>query len=80
MRKLEWIILLGLGFVFQSTALAGESRIWTSRKGSTLEAELLKADATNATLVTKAPKLKKDDGRIDWTKPARAIHVIEAPE
>lgn len=42
--------------MFQSSVLAGESRIWTSRKGSTLEAELLKADATSATLVTKDTK------------------------
>jgi methionyl-tRNA formyltransferase len=26
--------------------------------------------------VTKAPKLKKEDGRIDWTKPAQAIHDL----
>ncbi len=26
--------------------------------------------------VTKAPKLKKEDGRIDWTRPARAIHDL----
>jgi hypothetical protein len=56
MRTLKWMCLLGLGFSFQSTALAGEARIWTSRKGSTLEAELLKADATSATLVTKDTK------------------------
>jgi len=56
MRPLKWMLLLGLGFCFQSIAVAGESRIWTSRKGSTLEAELLKADATSATLVTKEAK------------------------
>ncbi len=27
-------------------------------------------------LVTKAPKLKKESGRIDWTEPARAIHNL----
>jgi methionyl-tRNA formyltransferase len=26
--------------------------------------------------VTKAPKLKKEDGRIDWSRPARAIHDL----
>src|SRR5690606_26278203 len=26
-------------------------------------------------LATPAPKLKKEDGRIDWTLPARAIHA-----
>ena len=26
--------------------------------------------------VTKAPKLSKDDGRIDWTKPAQAVHDL----
>jgi hypothetical protein len=56
MRPLKWMLLLGLGFCFQSIAVAGESRIWTSRKGSTLEAELLKADATSATLVTREAK------------------------
>ncbi len=56
MRTLKWMFLLGLGFSFQSIALAGEPRIWTSRKGSTLEAELLSADATSATLVTKDTK------------------------
>ncbi|WP_035612128.1 hypothetical protein [Haloferula sp. BvORR071] len=35
---------------------AGEMRIWTSRKGGTLEAELLRADDTNATLLTKERK------------------------
>lgn len=56
MHKLKWIILLALGWVFQSSAIAGETRIWTSRKGTTLEAEFLKADATTATLVTKEAK------------------------
>lgn len=43
---------------------AGEPRIWTSRKGSTVEAELLRQDGVNATLVTKDAKqivLKLDD-------------------
>ncbi len=43
---------------------AGETRIWTSRKGSTVEAELLRQDGVNATLVTKEAKqivLKLDD-------------------
>jgi hypothetical protein len=43
---------------------AAETRIWTSRKGSTVEAELLKQDGVNATLVTKDSKqivLKLDD-------------------
>ncbi|WP_367875043.1 hypothetical protein [Luteolibacter sp. Populi] len=35
---------------------AAETRIWTSRKGSTLEAELLRFDVTNATLLTKERK------------------------
>jgi len=52
----RWICLLGLGHALLSTAIGGESRIWTSRKGSTLEAELLKCDATGATLVTKDSK------------------------
>ncbi len=43
---------------------AAEARIWTSRKGSTIEAELLKQDGVNATLATKDGKqlvLKLDD-------------------
>ncbi|OYV05484.1 MAG: hypothetical protein CFE26_11355 [Verrucomicrobiales bacterium VVV1] len=56
MMKLKWVVFLGLGVVFQSAAFAAETRIWTSRKGSTLEAELLKADATSATLVAKDSK------------------------
>ncbi len=56
MMKLKWVLLLGLGVVLHSGAVAAESRIWTSRKGSTLDAELLKADATSATLVTKDSK------------------------
>jgi hypothetical protein len=43
---------------------AGETRVWTSRKGSTVEAELLKQDGVNATLATKDGKqivLKLDD-------------------
>ncbi|MCW1925575.1 hypothetical protein OKA05_23655 [Luteolibacter arcticus] len=43
---------------------AGETRIWTSRKGSTVEAELLKQDGVNATLLPKDGKqlvLKLDD-------------------
>lgn len=43
---------------------ASDARIWTSRKGTTLEAELLKVDPVNATLVTKDAKqivLKVED-------------------
>jgi hypothetical protein len=43
---------------------AGETRIWTSRKGSTIEAELVKQDGVNATLLGKDGKqlvLKLDD-------------------
>lgn len=50
------VLLLGLGFASGSIAGAAEMRVWTSRKGSILEAELLKADATSATLVTKEAK------------------------
>ncbi len=56
MIKLKWLVYLGLGVAFQTAAFAADSRIWTSRKGSTLEAELLKADATSATLVAKDSK------------------------
>ena len=30
----------------------------------------------NKAKVTKAPKLRKEDGRIDWTRPARQIHDL----
>jgi methionyl-tRNA formyltransferase len=30
----------------------------------------------DASAVTKAPKLKKDDGRIDWSQPAETIHNL----
>ncbi len=30
----------------------------------------------DASAVTKAPKLKKDDGRIDWSRPASTIHNL----
>ncbi len=30
----------------------------------------------DGTLATRAPKLRKDDGRIDWKQPARAIHDL----
>jgi hypothetical protein len=56
MHMMKWMFTLGLGAAIHSTAFAADSRIWTSRKGSTLEAELLKADATSATLVTKDAK------------------------
>ena len=36
-------------------------------------AEILPQDQS---LVTKAPKLKKEDGLIDWTRPAAAIHNL----
>ena len=56
MRLEKRIVLLGLGCALLSVAIGAESRIWTSRKGSTLEAEFLKSDATSATLVTKDSK------------------------
>ncbi|MCW1887199.1 hypothetical protein OKA04_20845 [Luteolibacter flavescens] len=43
---------------------AAEARVWTSRKGSTIEAELVKQDGVNATLLPKDGKqivLKLDD-------------------
>lgn len=56
MRLKNRIVLLGFGYALLSTAIGAESRVWTSRKGSTLEAEFLKSDATSATLVTKDSK------------------------
>jgi hypothetical protein len=46
------VVALGFGAVLQ----AGETRVWSSRKGTTLEGALLKADATTATLADKAGK------------------------
>lgn len=56
MRAIKCLTTLGIGILVQSAGFAAESRIWTSRKGSTIEAELLSADATTATLVTKDAK------------------------
>jgi hypothetical protein len=60
-RKTALVILASLCL---PALYAGEARIWTSRKGSTLEAELLKQDGVNATLLGKDGKqvvLKLDD-------------------
>ena len=56
MRAIKCLTTLGIGILVHSAGFAAESRIWTSRKGSTIEAELLSADATTATLVTKDAK------------------------
>lgn len=53
MMKNVLLLLVGLGFSLHHIAFAAEPRVWTSRKGSIIEAELLKADATSATLATK---------------------------
>lgn len=56
MRTPRWTMLFAMGIALQSVTVAAESRIWTSRQGTTNEAELLKADSTGATLVTKDAK------------------------
>ena len=56
MRAIKCLTTLGIGILVHSAGFAAESRIWTSRKGSTIEAELLSADATTAILVTKDAK------------------------
>ncbi|HMB06352.1 MAG TPA: methionyl-tRNA formyltransferase [Isosphaeraceae bacterium] len=62
------------------TAGALEERL--ARLGAPLVADSIMALESGAarimpqdrSKVTKAPKLRKEDGRIDWSKPARAIH------
>src|ERR1700729_3930938 len=39
-----------------------------------LEAGTVRILPQEKTLVTKAPKLRKEDGLIDWSKPAQAVH------
>jgi hypothetical protein len=56
MRFKKHMMMLGLGYALLSPATGADSRIWTSRKGSTLEAEFLKCDAVSTTLVTKDSK------------------------
>ena len=64
------------------TAGALEARI--SRLGAPLVAEAIAALVAGTALilpqdkskVTKAPKLRKEDGRIDWTRSARQIHDL----
>lgn len=56
MRLRTPIFLLVLSYSLVSLSVAGEARIWTSRKGSTLEAEYLKSDAASVTLVSKDAK------------------------
>ncbi|MCW1914502.1 hypothetical protein OJ996_13015 [Luteolibacter sp. GHJ8] len=45
-----------LAFLLLPALDAAETRIWTSRKGSTIEAELLRFDETNATLLAAGNK------------------------
>ena len=61
---------------------AGELEARLARLGAPLVAESIAALAAGTatilpqdrSLVTRAPKLIKEDGRIDWSKPARAVH------
>ncbi len=63
---------------------AGDVESRLSQIGTTLVSEAIAALAAGSetilpqdpTQVTKAPKLKKEDGRIDWSQPARAIHDL----
>ncbi|MDP4626058.1 MAG: hypothetical protein NWT08_13080 [Akkermansiaceae bacterium] len=54
-------LVIALSFSLLAFGNAAESRIWTSRQGTTIEAELLAADASSATLVTKEAKQIKLD-------------------
>ncbi len=63
---------------------AGELEARLARLGAPLIADAIKAlaDGTIAILpqnrskVTRAPKLSKEDGFIDWTKPAQTVHNL----
>jgi len=63
---------------------AGELEARLARLGAPLVAEAIAAVAAGTATflpqdpggVTRAPKLKKDDGRIDWTRPAREVHNL----
>ena len=63
---------------------AGELEFRLARLGAPLVVEAIAAlDAGSITIlpqdrlkVTKAPKLRKEDGLIDWQKPAQAIHDL----
>jgi len=63
---------------------AGELEDRLSKLGAPLVSEAISALVSGtATIlpqdpgeVTKAPKLKKDDGRIDWSQPAQAVHNL----
>jgi methionyl-tRNA formyltransferase len=56
------LAVLGAPFVADAIAALANGQV-----------ELLPQDRTK---VTKAPKLRKDDGFIDWTKPAQAVHNL----
>ncbi|MDB6077037.1 MAG: hypothetical protein JWO82_784 [Akkermansiaceae bacterium] len=55
-KKIEIILVSAAAFLCTSVLHAGDTRVWTSRKGTTLEGELLKADVATATVVDKAAK------------------------
>lgn len=64
MKRYESLLIPVAALIACASLHAAETRVWTSRKGSTLEAELLKADAANATLLMPDKKqmvLKVDD-------------------
>lgn len=63
---------------------AGELEDRLARLGAPLVAEAvaglaagtLEPQPQDRALVTKAPKLRKESGRIDWSRPARAVHDL----
>lgn len=63
---------------------AGELEARLARLGAPMVAEAIAGLAAGTlapqpqdrSLVTKAPKLRKEDGRIDWSRPARAVHDL----
>lgn len=56
--------------------LAGLGAPLIAQAIASLEAGTVQILPQEKSRVTKAPKLRKDDGLIDWTKPAQAIHNL----
>lgn len=64
-KKIEILLVSATALLLGSSLYAGDSRVWTSRKGTTLEGELLKADTASVTIVDKTgrtlPPIKMED-------------------
>jgi methionyl-tRNA formyltransferase len=61
------------GELFDRLSLLGRDLL--SKTLEDLETGRTVARAQDHSLASPAPKLKKEDGRVDWTRPARAIHA-----